>query len=156
MRYNEYMASQEVRTRFVPSSFDLSGDFELRPIPVGAPWKKLTDHIKKARPRAVLGTCPTKLQLDPRIYETVSEFKIPYLFALPRNTELACEFIRQMHIDLIVATRIEALELQKTMQEKNMPAVAWHIITSPDEKDEPLPVGHDVLVDIHEYPGMSV
>lgn len=148
------MSVDKLPARFLPSSFDLSGDFSLLEMPKGTPWKRLTEHLATTQPHAVFGMYPEKLQLDVRVYEIVRELRIPYLSTNPRNTALACELIRQIRVDLIIGTRAEALELEKALREKHISIRSWYIILAPEEKGLLLPAGQDVVSEIHSSPGI--
>jgi hypothetical protein len=139
------------RSRSVPSSFDLSAPFELREIPRDIPWPRLEAHIARIGPTAVLGHCPLKLQLDVGIYAVVSRFRIPYLTSAPYNTDLACELVRRMGADLVVATAAEAATLSLALAQQGLAVRSWHII-APIGTQVPVLPG-EVVLDEHEFPG---
>jgi hypothetical protein len=104
-----------------------------------------------ANARSVLGYCPQKLQIDPRIYGIASSCALPYASIDPRNPALACEVVRQMRIDFVVATRAESLLLQEALRQRLLPEPTWHIIVPKSEQELSVPSG--AFVDVHEFPG---
>lgn len=149
------MVGKQTIERVTPSTFDFSGALELRSIPMNAPWESLSSHIEWVHPRAVFGFFPAKYQLDARAYEVVQAARIPYLSSSLGNLALACEIIRAMHVDLVVATRQESLILEAALSERGILVASWHVILAPDEANEAIPSG-TVVRDVHAYPGKSL
>jgi hypothetical protein len=150
------MSTVPGHSRFLPSTFDLSGDFHIVEIPRDTPWDRLTNALREKRPEAVFGLLPEKLQLDVRVYDTVRAEKIPYMSCNPRNTALACELMRQMRANLVVATREEALALDAALTEMRREPPTWFVILRQDEAGLDLPLRGEVLTEVHASPGIPL
>jgi hypothetical protein len=142
---------------YTPTAFSFEGDFVFLPNAWDARWPALEATFDAFEPNATLSLLPITLQIDPFVLNTFRKKGVLGTTTIPGNTPLAVEIMRQLGVQVLIATPMTAQRfLVDASPASVLPIHAWHIIVGPAEARSIFSLPGVAVKDFHLMPGISV
>jgi len=134
-----------------------SGKYIFMPVAWSGSWRALENTLAERAPHATLGILPTLSQMDSLVMSVFHKKRILGTVTSPGNPALAFEIIKQLQVDLIIATSNTAVALTAYRGPAGMASVrAVHMLVGPEDFNTRTSHGRSVFKDFHILPGVSV